>query len=301
MIIKRRVGQPTTPPANAGAGPGAGPPPAPSKAGGTAGKAGAVRRRAPYAAPGYPVVAIDDRAGSKDLVHFAPLDECGVLTRLDAGDVAFEGKGPDGRVYVGVEVKSIFDLISSMDTGRLQGTQVPAMLAHFDVSWLLYYGHYRADPHSAALQIKRGKMWRNHTIGKRPVPYGYVEAFLLTLNSCGILVKRVRDKEEAARWIGELARWWSKPWDKHRGMHAFDWSRERSVMPNVDADTAFRARFAAQLPAIGYDRALAVARHFPTVEAMVGASVEEWIEVPGIGKVIAKAAWESLRRHSTGT
>lgn len=241
------------------------------------------------------MIWIDDRAGSKELVNYPPLDKTGELCRLDAGDVCLTGEGPTGTVLVGVEVKSITDLISSTDTGRLQGTQIPGMLRDYDVAWLLYYGEYRPGIRDQSLQIKRGKTWRGYRLGPRAVPYGYVAAFLLTLVAAGIRVQRVVDVREAAVWIGVLERWWSKPWDQHKGLHAFDNSRNLSLVPDMDAETLLRARVAAQLPGVGFERAMAAARYFGTVREMVNASAGEWEKIEGIGRVVAGAAEEAVR------
>ena len=241
-------------------------------------------------------VLIDDRAGSKELVLHPPLNKTGELCRLEAGDAMIVGNGPDGPLLIGVEVKSIFDLISSINTGRLQGTQIPGMLRDYDVSWLLHYGRYRVCPVTGALQIlRKNNSWVSHKIGERAVPYGYLEKWLLTANALGIHIKRVITEAEAAAWIGCLDRWWSKPWEKHRGMHSFDNSGDLGLLPTMDPATKLRAKVAAQLPGVGFKRAIDVAKHFGSVSAMIGASIKDWEEIPGVGRVIARAAWEAVR------
>jgi hypothetical protein len=241
------------------------------------------------------MIIIDDRAGSDRLMLYPALSGVAELSRLEFGDAAFAGNGPDGPILVGVEVKSIFDLISSMNTGRLQGTQIPGLLANYDESWLLYYGAYRpgTDGH---LEVRRRGQWRRHRLGTRDVPYGYVEAFLLDLVAVGVHVKRVYDEGEAVAWLMCAYRWWSKPWEKHHGLRAFDKSKSGpSLLPDIDDDVRFRAMVAKELPGLGFERAVAAARHFPSVSAMVNASVEDWSHVKGVGKVIAKAVHSAVR------
>ena len=240
-------------------------------------------------------ILIDDRAGSKELIRHSPLNKEGELCRLESGDALIVGNGPDGKLLIGVEVKSITDLISSMSTGRLQATQIPAMLEEFDISWLLHYGRYRPSSVTGGLQVLgKNNAWRNYSIGSRPVPYGYVESMLLTLSALGIKIKRVSTEAEAARWIGVLSRWWQKDWKEHKGMRAFDKSRDLGLLPHMNQGEALRAKVAAQLPGIGFERALLVAKHFHSVSDMVQASVAEWENVEGIGKVIAKAVRRAL-------
>jgi hypothetical protein len=216
-------------------------------------------------------------------------------------------------VIVGVEVKSLTELISSFSNGRLQDTQLLDMVEVYSnpglpTMWLLYYGIYRPSPVDGYLEIFHGKKrgWETYHIGSRPVPYGYVESFLLTASAVGVNIKRVQhfDKDEAlsecAQWIACLARWWDKKWTEHKGMHAFDFSGAMSMgMPGIDEHTKMLAKFAMQLSGVGYDRALAVARHFQSIIDMVAADESEWSKIPGIGKVIAGSAVSEIRRRMT--
>jgi ERCC4-type nuclease len=168
------------------------------------------------------------------------------------------------------------------------------MLEDYDVSWLLYYGLYRPGLKDGALQLRRGRAWKSYKLGKRAVPYGYVESFLLTLTSAGLHVKHVADAREAAAWLGVLHRWWSKSWSQHRGLRTFDQSRDVSLMPGMDSHTHLRARVAAQLPGVGFERAVAAANHFGSVRELINAGPADWEGVPGIGKVIARVVKEAV-------
>lgn len=264
---------------------------------------------------------IDRRAGSENLMRYEPVKTRGQLCTLDSGDVCILGNGPDNEPYlVGVEMKSIWDMVSSMNTGRLQGTQIPAMLDYYRIPWLLIYGPYKPGPQGELLIPARGGRprvketnsgiklrttqqtikgggitWRPLVLGRRPVPYGYLENFLFDVAAVGFNIKHVYDEREAAVWLGWLENWWSKPWSKHRGMRALDRSRELSLMPEMDEDTHQRARIAAQLPGVGYERAVAAARYFTSVRAMINADAGEWEKVDGIGRVIARTVERTVK------
>lgn len=262
-------------------------------------------------------VLIDDRAGSRDLIKYHPFDKCGHLARLDSADVSFVGYGADGPVRVGVELKSVTDLISSMDNGRVQATQVRKMVDEYDVVWLLYYGEFRQAPNSNCLQVMKKGEFRNYYLGTRAVPYGMLTGFLISLHEVGVSTMRVHDFREAANWLEELVRWRSKPWDKHKSLRALDESgkvhratanqrtkHRASLLPTIDERTEQRARIAKQLPALGYERALVVAEKW-SVEQMVRATVEEWSELETVdrasgmtkkfGKGVGEAVWRTLR------
>jgi len=220
------------------------------------------------------------------------------LVTLDSADVMLTGCGPDSSVItVGVEVKSLSDLLSSISTGRLGATQIPRMLAAYDYSFLLYYGVHRSGPDNN-LQVRRGKLWKQYKLGRRPVPYSYLEGFLLTAQMLTPLrVKQVYDLNEAATWLAVMDHWLEKPWDKHRGLQVFDKSGETAAPPDADPVEAIMAKVASGLPAIDYVRGWAAAKHFESVAEMIEAGVEEWREIKGIGPTIAKSAVSAIRRR----
>lgn len=250
-----------------------------------------------------PVILLDDREGSKQLINHAPLNECGQLCRLDSGDACFPGNGPGGDVLVGVEVKSILDLISSMNTGRLNGTQIPAMKQQYDVVWLLVYRDYTVGP-NGELMVATGKEFLPYFIGSKPVPYGEIEARLVTIAEAGVHVKCVKDDVEAAWWLGVLARRYARPYKSHKSLQVFDRSRSVSAQP-LDAElrdpvTLMMAEMASHLPAMGYVRAVAAARHFASPMQMFEATEEEWAQVPGVGKVVAREVVQALWKSKAG-
>ncbi len=240
---------------------------------------------------------IDDRAGSRDLADLPPLDELAELVRLPAGDVAIYGNGQAGRVAVGVEVKRIDDLISSIQSGRLQGRQMPDMRAEYDVSWLLVHGLWRPNPKTGALQtLAKTGMYADWSFGRQsPLPYAYLTGWLVTAQMAGVHVARVWDLHEAAWWLAVLERWWSKPWDRHRGLRALDRSRDVVQSPGMSDEFTRVMRIASAFPMISYERARNLAQAFATPAELVCADVEALSSVAKVGPVIAKSFVEAAR------
>lgn len=243
----------------------------------------------------YPLY-VDDRAGSSDLIPYLvpDVEPC----RMEFGDAMVIGNGPAGLTTVGVEVKSISDLMQSANTGRLAGHQLPGLLATYDVSWLLGFGPYRPGP-GGVLQVSTGKggrvHWKSFRLGSRLVPYGYLESFLFDVQSTGCRVKHVYDAEEAAIWLRSLHRWWSKAWTAHKGLKQFDCSKDMSLLPGLSPAQDQMARVAKELPGVGFGRAVAVASHFASISEMMSADARVWATIPGIGKVIAEAVVAAIQ------
>ncbi len=242
---------------------------------------------------------IDKRAGSKELVNLKYLQPIAELGWMDSADAFFIGNGPKGKVAVGVELKSIPDLLSSMGTGRLQGVetgQAVRMLREYDVCWLLYYGEYRAGPRNRLLQVKTKRGWKKHQVGKRDVPIGYLEAFLLGLVEVGFRVKHVNEFKDAGLWLRILYDWRMKPWDKHKSFQTFNSARQISPLPGMDEGVLRRARVAKELlPNLGYKRGIAAGKYFRSIKEMINASPEEWMKVDKVGKVLAKAVTKAVK------
>lgn len=246
------------------------------------------------------MLLIDDRAGSKELLpYFAGDDNC-VSCILDAGDVCVPGNGPIGDVLVGVEVKKIADLLSSETTGRLAGTQMPKLLvAGYEQIWILVIGHYRPGP-KGELQVKNDSGWRNYSVGSRIIPYSYIEGFLIELSAFfGVQTKVVSSNLEAVWWIKVLEHWWSKPWDKHKGMKKFDRSHGMKAGMIDLNDPKYRllmqiAETANSFPTVGWERAWAIAHCFASPFAFMSATPSQLEEVPGIGKVLANSIHRSI-------
>lgn len=236
------------------------------------------------------MILVDTRDGSNELIPL--LAGCSPCL-LPAGDICIPGNGPDGDVLIGVEVKKIDDLLQSITNGRLSATQLPAMVDNFSClgRWLLTVGEYR-NGRAGRLEVKgsRGGFYP-YRVGSREVPWGYVEGFLIELQTMGFGLKQVASNEHAAEWLERLDRFWSKPWLEHKAMKKFDVSARNKValMPDVDKELLARAEVFKDLPGLGWERAMAAAEHFPTVIDAMISEENEWAEVRGIGKVLAKA------------
>lgn len=291
------------------------------------------------------MILIDDRAGSKELIRYTPLSNPSLacLCQLGNGshssaDVCFTGKGPEGNISIGIEYKSLSDLLTSIHSGRLQSTQFQSMSEEYDICVLLYYGQYRCGSNGSleiynpsiiqdkgswywyvkgipyqgpypskdsALTAQRNdsRGWSQYThIGGKPIPYGYLESALISCSRVGVWVKHLTRPEDCAQWIGVMYRSWQKEYTSHKFFRTFDKSSNKSpaLMPGFDPALKQKLDFAKEFPGMGFERALAAARYFPSAQDMFNAEVGDWMKVPGIGKVIAKSAVHAARRK-TGT
>jgi hypothetical protein len=214
------------------------------------------------------MILIDDRAGSKELILYPPLNspEVSTLCRLSrdhakSADVAFLANGPSGPEMLGLELKHIDDLTESLSTGRLQGMdgQMEQMVEDFapGFRWLLIYGQYRPSPEPVMTQdnkpsyllqvyrdnsdkVNRRSGYYTKKLGTRTVPYGYVEGFLSgpALPVMGFHSHRVNTIEEAAVWIYILHHTWTKEWDKHKSLRSINKVRQINGFKKGDSESS---------------------------------------------------------------
>jgi len=216
-----------------------------------------------------PMILVDRRIGSNDLLK--PLQQAGFeaqLVELEFGDIAFEGKGPNGTTLnVGVELKVLGDLINSLRTGRLAGHQLPGLLKTYDYTWLLVEGEWRVDPRGYVITGKTKKS-HSHMMASE------LDKQLLTLELCGGLhVAHTHTRADTVRFLGNLYRWWTdRAVDQHTSHLALH------VSPTVYAISPFRAAVC-QWPGIGVKTSKAVESRFHSIRGAASASVEEWAQI----------------------
>lgn len=236
------------------------------------------------------MLKLDNRVGSGDLaIYFnkwrTPLDLC----RLEYGDAAFIGNGPEGSAMpVGVEIKRLRDALNCMTGGRFAGHQLPGLLESYKRVWLVIEGIYSTDMDTGMLMERRGKRLMPVSLGSRQFMYRDFNHWLLTMEiKAGVRVRRTASRLETARFIQSLYSWWTaKEWEDHRSHLAFEDGMD------VDSEILLRPnmvrRMAAQLSGIGWHKSKYVARAFATPLDMAAASVEDWMKIEGVGKTLAR-------------
>ena len=270
------------------------------------------RRKQAEASTTPTVISIDRRAGSMELLPLFP-KSAAILDDLPFGDFAFTGHGPDGREFlIGIERKAVRDLMNSIRSGRLSGHQLVGMADLYNRIYLIVEGQWRPNPLDGSMEdqwrkeyVKSGEQrftggWR--TLRTGTIGYMYAEAgnYLTTLEEAGVRVKRTGDERETVKVVMDLAQWWAKDYEKHRGhlamhaTHTWNGGGETGRLELLGRPP-LAMRMAAELEGIGIERAREVAKMFrfqatprQSAREMTEATEEElWRRVKGVGKVLA--------------
>lgn len=177
------------------------------------------------------MIGLDPRRGSGDLLDL--IKEPAEHRWLPWGDAEWLGNGREGRVYVGVEIKKVPDLLKCIVDKRLVGLQLPGMLDRYDVSYLIIEGGYRDGRKGLEVQFSSpiGVLWGHIPRGTTFLSYGAIDRFQTTLEElAGVVVRRTRDREETAAMLDSLHYWWQKRWTAHRGLKG-TYHRTRRLVP----------------------------------------------------------------------
>lgn len=228
------------------------------------------------------MILVDARIGSMDLAD--PLRDMGLdveTTTLAFSDVCFNGRGDnDVPVFIGIELKKLPDLVSSLRTGRLSGHQAPGLVGKdgaFIKAWLLIEGHWRTNK-SGLVTVEK------FNVRKRRMEWVPLQGNMTTSEMekrvhtlglmCGLHTRYTNTRNDTLHFIANLYRWWSdESMDRHTS-HLTPHTAH-SFLPLSDFRQAVM-----KWPHIGLKASKAVEDYFDaSITDAANASVADWAEI----------------------
>jgi ERCC4-type nuclease len=245
------------------------------------------------------VILVDPRQGSIDLIPLIP-PELVKKIHLDSGDAMFFGHGPEGpyTLPIGVEYKTVKETIQTITSKRFVAEQYPKMTRLYSRIYYIMEGECKEGPDGKLLVRTwyKGKPdWISHGWN---LTYRQWDNWQTSLTETGkVIFKRSRDRNESANQLTNLFHCWTKNYAEHSSLFAFD----KSQLPPLLVEPSLVRLVAAQLPGIGWKRSETVCKRFSSVYEMVTAGEDVWMEIPGIGKTLAKRLYQTLRYSKPST
>jgi ERCC4-type nuclease len=265
------------------------------------------------------LIIIDPRKGSGELLpYFRPYGIEVSEQIMDAGDFAFFGEGPDGIELMGFERKVITDLMTSKRDNRLQGFQLPNMSVLYpNFSHLIVEGIWRASEENGLIEGNVGGGWRAL---KPHMTYRELDHFLAELSyKRGVYVERTSGRAATVAYLVSRYKFFNeKVWTQHdRTEKVF---APCKPVEGAGTNRPHRAGFSSrtvpclerqlmQVDGVGPGDAYWIARRYKSMEAFMGAGVEEIAEVQverntkegrkkaRLGPAKAKKLWEAERER----
>lgn len=242
------------------------------------------------------MIYVDQRKGSIELLphlqRFAQSIDV-EKSHLEFGDVAFEGKGPDGTLAIGVERKTLHDMLNCIDDARYAGHQRPGMKQLYDLSILMVEGMFKPhDPDGFLMEGFNGGMsWGYCKYRSQRVMYAKLYRYLMSVQLSGVFVTYSRDIIQTAFNVCEWYHYFQKAWDQHISMREM----HRIAMPSLIARPPLARRWAKELDGIGVKLAEQASRVFKTGLELAEADEREWLRVPGVGVKTAQQIYREVR------
>jgi ERCC4-type nuclease len=231
------------------------------------------------------MIYCDDRIGSKELRDIirrigAPCE----LQRLEYGDAAFEGNGPSGVITVGVERKTLSDMLGCIEDSRYAAHQRPGMMSLYSKSFLCIEGLFApgdGDFAGTLMQgFRRGSSWGAlRTRGNRAVPYSKLFRYLVSVSLSGVVVIPSNDIFHTAYNICELQQYFSKKWNQHTSLIEV----QKLAIPTLEGKPPLVRRWASDLDDVGVVYSEEAARHFKTGHRLANSSEQDWLGLSGPG------------------
>lgn len=252
-----------------------------------------------------PPILVDHREGSGELIpHLRQRGLNAVSEDLveSGGDFAFSGWGPKGLCMIGIERKRPTDLLNSMRTNRLVGLQLPRMVEHYDVNYLLIEGIVRSNVETGLLEeytAKGGRGWHEVKLGTQSFCWEDWEKYLTSLE-WAVKILHCDNLHMTVSTLVAKYRWYQKPWKEHKSLAGLYYQPYPVIPMDLSGKEDYLRLVAAAFPHIGPERSLAVIQRFKTVEQMATATVKQWQEVDGVGAVISRDLWQFLHNPDWG-
>lgn len=224
----------------------------------------------------------DKHPGLDIINHIKRLGVACEQADLRYADATFEGyalDGSGGRIQVGIERKSLHDMLQCIDDARYTGHQRIGMRKMFGASILMVEGHWR--PHDPAGYLMEGfsggSSWGYCQYRSHRTMYDKLYRYLLSVALSGVVVSHSRDVFHTAFNIKECYHYFQKR--KHDSLLAV----QKHAIPTLNDKPSLVRRWANDIDSVGLTRSEQAEQLFKTPIALATADEMAWLKIRGVG------------------
>lgn len=235
------------------------------------------------------MILVDQRIGSVELLP--EIRRCGVKlvekADLQFGDAAFEGRGPDGTISVGIERKTLHDMLNCIDDSRYGGMQRIGMKHMYNVSVLAIEGHWKPHDGQGLLMegYHAGTTWGYCNYRSQRTMYSKLYRYLISVALSGVIVTYSRDLFHTAYNICEWFHYFQKPWTGHTALQEL----QKVAIPTLNHKPSLVRKWANDLEGVGTKLSGDAERLFRKPITLANADESEWLRIPGVGVKTAQS------------
>lgn len=231
------------------------------------------------------MILVDYHKGSIELMSL--INGYGVKAEradLKFGDFMFEGNGPRGIMGVGIERKSLHDMLNCIDDAHYSGHQLGGMAKMYGCSILIVEGLWRPHDGNGLLMEgfvnKESKLaWGFCRPGSATVMYSKIRRYLFSVSLANVIVCYTRDQAHTAYDITEWYHYFQKKWSEHTALMQL----QKPNLPYLMGKPSLVRRWANELEGVGVTLSEVAEKRFERPIDLANSNIEEWLEVPGIG------------------
>lgn len=225
------------------------------------------------------------RAANLDLKrHIERLGVKVEVTDLQFGDAAFEMRGPNGPLMVGIERKGIHDMLSCIDDSRYNAQRI-GMKSMYDISVLMLEGHWKPhDPEGILMEgFSGGISWGYARPRGARVMYSKLYRYLISVTLSGVIITYSRDPFHTAFNIVEWYQYGQKR--DHTSLLEI----QKVAIPTLNRKPSLLRKWANDLDGIGTKMSELAERNFRSALELANADESEWLRIPGVGVKTAQS------------
>lgn len=249
------------------------------------------------------MILIDPRSGNEKPETVTTIDKMVSYIRkvgipcdkwsLEFADAAFEGNGPEGRILIGVERKSLHDMLNCIDDARYVAHQKIGMQSMYAKSFLIVEGCWRPhDPDGWLMEgFDGGARWGFCRYRSRQTLYSKLRRYLFSVSLSGVIVLYTRDLWHTSYDICELYTYFQKQWDSHTSLIEV----QKLAIPDMMGKPSLVRKWAADIEDVGVKLSLEAEKYFRTPINLANSLVDDWLALPRVGIKTAQNIMDQIR------
>jgi len=212
---------------------------------------------------------------------------------LEFADAAFEGNGPHGKIMIGIERKTLHDMLNCIDDSRYSAHQKVGMGQMYQVSILMLEGCWRPhDPEGWLMEgFNGGTSWGFCKYRSSRTLYTKLFNYLLSVSMSGVLISQSRDLIHTAFNISSIYSYFQKPWESHTSMLEV----QKLCIPDMRGKPTLVRKWASDIEDIGVKHSLQAEELFKLPINLANSSEMDWLKLPRLGVKTARKIIKEIR------
>lgn len=242
------------------------------------------------------MILVDSRIGSIEVLPYIKKHSIPCMEdNLEFGDFAFEGNGPKGKINIGIERKTLHDILHCIDDSRYTAHQLPGMAQTYDKSFLLIEGLWKPHEDGTLMEgFRGGTSWGPLRYRSNRVMYSKLRRYLFSVSLSGVVVLYSRDIQQTATDICEVYHYFQKQWSNHTSLLEL----QKLAIPCMTGKPSLCLKWASDLSDIGVKLGMEAEKLFRRSPIRLATSQEtDWLRIKGIGVPTARRIIEEINER----